>query len=136
MRTLRDLREWLASAPPGTTLPAAAVLELIDSELPDHSAGNTAPALPDPSWRERLWTAPAETRIGARELLEATGKKKSWMYRHTSRKSGLPLLPHRKLDGELVFVVGEVRAWLREHEEIIEAGPMDSTTAERLRLAR
>jgi predicted DNA-binding transcriptional regulator AlpA len=66
-----------------------------------------------------------ETRIGVAELLEATGRPKSWLYRHTSAKSKCRRIPHRKLDGELVFVVGEVRQWLIEHEEtVVEAPPV------------
>jgi len=102
---------------------------LYDRERERASIVQSAP----PSWRERLWTAPAETRIGKAELLEAVGKTESWLYRHTAekRKPGTPRIPHRKLDGELVFVVGEIRAWLRQHEEIVEAGPMESSPAER-----
>jgi len=75
------------------------------------------------SWRLLLWTADPETRIGRTELLEAVGRPASWLYRHTGPKSG-DRIPHRKLDGELTFVVGEVRRWLRDREDIVIAGPM------------
>ena len=84
------------------------------------------------SWRVLLWTAPAETRIGRAELLEAVGRPKSWLYRHTAAKAEHPI-PHRKFDGELVFLVGEVRAWLVAQEEIVRAGPIDGP---RLAVAR
>lgn len=141
MKTLEDLRLWLARAPEGTTVPAAVMRELLDRladkvepEPPALTVVEPAP----PSWREKLWTAPAETRIGKAELLEAVGKTESWLYRHTAekRKPGTPRIPHRKLDGELVFVVGEIRAWLRQHEEIVEAGPMESSPAERRALLK
>jgi hypothetical protein len=77
------------------------------------------------SWREKLWTVPSEVRIGRNELSEALGRPVSWIYRHTSVKAGLPMLPHRKLDGELVFVVGEVRAWLLDHEEVLRSGRVE-----------
>ena len=87
-------------------------------ELPD-----SAPMEPSQlTWKERLWTAPPETRIGREELLEALGRPESWLYRHTSSKGECARIPHRKLDGELVFVVGEVRQWLTEHEEVIVKG--------------
>jgi hypothetical protein len=83
-------------------------------------------ALPEPaSWREKLWTVPSDTRLGRNELCEALGRPASWVYRHTSPKGGLPMLPHRKLDGELVFVVGEVRAWVIDHEEVLRAGRVE-----------
>src|SRR6267143_2157979 len=74
------------------------------------------------SWRERLWTVPPETRIGAVELCEAIGRTKSWVYRCTGPKAAGPRLPHRLLHGELVFVVGELRQWLLEQEEIVVPG--------------
>jgi hypothetical protein len=68
----------------------------------------------------------AETRLGVREAAEALGRPVSFVYRHTSEKAaGGARLPHRRLDGELVFVAGELRSWLREHEETIEPGRMD-----------
>ena len=85
------------------------------------------------SWRERLWTADPECRIGREELLEAVGRPRSWLYRHTNSKARCPI-PHRKFDGELVFLVGEIRLWLKEHEEVIRAGPTDADR--RLRVAR
>lgn len=141
MKTLEDLRLWLARAPDGTTVDAAVMRRLLDQlegtiepERPALAVVEPSP----PSWREKLWTVPAETRIGRVELLEAVGKTASWLYRHTAekRKPGTPRIPHRKLDGELVFVVGEIRTWIRQHEEIIEAGPMESTPEERRKLLR
>jgi hypothetical protein len=40
------------------------------------------------------------------------------------------------MDGELVFLVGEVRRWLRDREEIITAAPLDSGPRRRLLHAR
>lgn len=109
------LRSQLEALPPDALLPAGWVLERLDPDPP-------APALADPkpaSWREKLWTAPAETRIGVRELQEATGRSRDWVYRATSAKAGDDRIPHRKLDGELVFQIGELRDWIRSREDVI-----------------
>ena len=117
---LVSLLTWLREAPPGTSVDAAKVADRID-ELVD--APDPSPVVASaPSWRETLWTAPSEARIGRSELLEAVGRTESWLYRHTSPKSECARIPHRKLDGELVFVVGEVRQWLIDHEEIVVPG--------------
>lgn len=78
------------------------------------------------SWKERLWTAPADARIGRDELLDALGKSQSWLYALTSKKTPLEKrIPHRKtLDGELVFVVGEIRDWIKSREVIMVPGSL------------
>ncbi|HET9982770.1 MAG TPA: hypothetical protein VFQ38_04270 [Longimicrobiales bacterium] len=132
-RTLAELRDWLAAAPVGTMLPAGAVLELLDDIAAAPSVLTRETAAPAPeSWRVKLWTVPAETRLGVAEVAEAAGKPKSWVYRHTG-PAAEKRIPHRKLDGELVFVAGEVRAWLRDHEHIVEAGPIYDGDGRRLR---
>lgn len=74
------------------------------------------------TWRERLWAAPAETRVGVRELVEALDVSESWIYSRTKADAEDPI-PHRKIGGSLVFLVGEVRHWIREHEEAPVQGP-------------
>ena len=115
--------------PPGAavTLPADLVRAWLDEEweqVPPELEIQTQ-SMP---WRILLWTVDSETRIGRDELLEAVGRPASWLYRHTGAKKGAcsmgDRIPHRKLDGELVFIVGEVRQWLRDREEIVMAGPM------------
>ncbi len=131
--TLRELRAWAEAAPRGATVPVDALAEML-ADFKDETwtrvqvEGPSEPVAP--SWRERLWTCPAETRLGIHELSQALNKPKSWIYRRTSAKAG-DRLPHRKLGGELLFTAGEIRAWLREHEAVIQAGPMESTAAER-----
>jgi len=117
--TISELVQWLAKAPAGTMLAAAAISELLESARPKEPLPPAAVLPVEPTWRERLWTAPAETRIGVRELAEAVGRPRSWVYRRTAPSADRAPLPHRKLDGELVFVVGEIRAWLREHETVL-----------------
>jgi predicted DNA-binding transcriptional regulator AlpA len=61
-------------------------------------------------------------RLGVIELCEAVDRPSSWVYRHTSSKSGLSLLPHRKFDGALVFLAGEIRAWIQQNETVLVPG--------------
>lgn len=121
-RTVADVIAWLELAPTGTLLPVAGLLEQLRAVTPDRAPEMAVVDSPT-TWRERLWTVPPETRLGVPELAEAIGRPKSWVYRHCSRRSGLPLLPHRKLDGETLFVVGEIRRWVAEHEEIAQRAP-------------
>jgi hypothetical protein len=137
-QTLSEFIHWLGSAPPNTSLAAKDVHELLvklagSSPAPDPAQLS---GVPEPTWRERLVTAPAETRIGVTELAEAVGRTKSWVYRHTSAKSGAPILPHHKLDGELVFLVGEVRRWLAEQEEVVVPATVTNVLGLRGRGAR
>src|SRR5687768_16564618 len=126
--TLHDrMKQLVTTSLPGTVVPVASLAELIAGD--DESSVPTAHAVSvvdTMTWRERLWLVPAETRIGKVELLEALGRTESWLYRHTSEKSckenGYARIPHRKLDNELVFCVGELRHWIRSNEEVICAG--------------
>lgn len=127
-----DLASRLALMPPGSLVPAEWALAELEGERSvvageERLADMGAAPAPPLTWRERLWIVPAETRIGAAEVCEAFGRPKSWLYRHTSAAT----IPHRKLDGELVFLVGEVRTWIRDHEEVVKAVPMESSAAER-----
>lgn len=130
MDTLARLKQMF----PGSLVPVEAVIADLEMERAGSSTQSpTCAPVPDiqPIWKERIWTCPAETRLGLNELCEALGKPKSWGYRHTSAKSGLPMIPYRKMDGVLTFVAGEVRAFLREHEEVVHSGPMESTPTEK-----
>ena len=115
--TLADLRTWLREAPPGTMVPATEMAARLEAVCP--IGHTTTDVVTEPTWRERLWTAPAETRIGRQELLDAVGRSENWLYRHTGAKAKCSRIPCRKLDGELVFLVGELRQWLVEHEETV-----------------
>ena len=119
--TLSELQEWLAGAPPGTMLPADSMLSLLNG-IPNTPTPVTLSPPTEPTWRERLWTAPSDARIGTAELAEALGRPPSWIYRHTSARSCCAPIPHRKLDGELVFLVGEVRQWVEDHEDVVVRG--------------
>ena len=128
-----DFRSWLETlAEASAVLPASEVL----ARLPEADEQESPPAEPsriELTWRERLWLVPAETRLGIAELCEALGRSQSWAYRRTGVKAEQPL-PHRLLDGQLVFVAGEIRHWIRTHEESVSECPMDSTPGERAML--
>ena len=122
--TASDFRTWLSVlADASAVLPASEVL----SRLPESEERETTQTEPSPlelTWRERLWLVPSETRLGVAELCEALDRSQSWAYRRTGPKADEPL-PHRLLDGQLVFVAGEIRHWIREHEESVFELPMD-----------
>ena len=40
-------------------------------------------------------------------------------------------IPHRKLDGTLLFTAGELRAWIRDREAVLVAGRSESTASGR-----
>lgn len=119
--TLADVMTWLEQVPIGTLVPASAVLAQLRDVAPTAMTATPEPAaaLEPRSWRERLWTAPADARLSVTDVAQAIGRPKSWVYRHTSPASGLVLVPCRKLDGELVFLAGEIRQWVKDHEEIM-----------------
>src|SRR5262249_55911872 len=120
--TIADLLAAARLLPDGAslTLPREALLELeqvvTSKAIGDQAAQVESSASP---WQEKLWTVPADTRMSLTNVCDALTRPKSWGYRHTSPASGLPRIPHRKLDGELVFIAGEVRAWVRDHEEVV-----------------
>ena len=114
---LSEFMRWLEEAPPEALLPVRLVLaRMREASI---SVRTSSAVVHETTWRERLWTAPVDTRLGVSELSEAMGRPKSWIYRHTSAKSGLELLPHRRLDGVLVFVIGEIRQWLTQQEDSV-----------------
>lgn len=122
--TLSALRAWLAQAPRGTLVDAGALLTLVEAEPTAVATVAGSDDRTPATWRERLWIVPAETRLGVTEVAEAIGRPRSWVYRHTSEKAAADggRLPHRKLDGELLFVAGEIRDWIRDSEEMLVPG--------------
>ncbi len=121
--TLADRLQTLAQARPtagAVTLTKADLLALAADE-PVSTAG---PAAVQPvSWRERLWTCPAETRLGVQELAEAVDRSRDWVYRavdkRRAKERGREPLPCARLDGVLVFQAGAVRRWLEHSEQIV-----------------
>ena len=124
--TIRAFQTWLEGlVDVGATVPASAVLARLP-EIDHEPAPPASGPVPDPSWREKLWTCPAETRLGLEELCEALSRSSSWIYHRTSIKA-VNRIPHRKLDGVLCFTAGAVRAWIRDSEQVVCAGPMASS---------
>jgi hypothetical protein len=119
--SLADLRRAAELLPPGSavTVPREALLAAIDT-MTAVTATPATESLPTP-WQVRLWSSPADARMTVADVADALSRPKSWVYRHTSPASGLPRLPHRKLDGELTFLVGEVRQWIEDHEDVVVA---------------
>jgi len=126
-RTLSDLIAWLEEAPPWLTVPAteiaAHIRGLHDSlgEPPTEPQRDSTPEFVQ-SWRERIWLVHPETRLGRDEVCEALGKSLSWLYKKTSARE----IPCRLdgPDGELVFIAGEIRAWIQAREVTVsEAVP-------------
>jgi len=137
--TLEEFRAWCEAAPPRTQVDAQTLVEILsDLEEPP-----TTPLQPDPddgqvieqvwTWRERVWVAPADTRLSASDVAEVLGRPRSWVYERTRRSRGRgrdrrprrpnESIPHRKIGGSLVFVAGELRDWIQRQEERIVGGP-------------
>lgn len=133
---LGELLDWLRHAPPGTSVLADVLVARLGPLL---AAGpalhretvSSVPGAPG-GWQERLWTAPAETRLSVRDAAEAIGRPRSWVYRRTGVKCPNARLPHRQLDGALVFLAGELRQWLMDHELVLVA-PVVNLTRPRAR---
>lgn len=119
-RRLARLRDQLANALPGTTVPAAEVARVLEAALEGDGprAGEEHPprVAEVTTWRERLWTVPEETMLGITELCEALDRSRDWCYRACSAKRERPI-PHAKLDGMSVFRAGQVRTWIEAELE-------------------
>ena len=107
-------------------LPDSATLTLSVVELRPAVRDDTPPSVVDNGelpmpWNARLWSVPPETRLSRDQLLEALNRPKSWLYRRTGNAGDKPRIPHRRFDGELVFIAGEVREWLKR-QEVSEGG--------------
>jgi predicted DNA-binding transcriptional regulator AlpA len=125
--SLSQVLDWLGNAPSGTSVDAASIHRMLLAVV-DAEPAAPAPVPADvPTWRTRLWSVPAETRLTLPEAAEALGRSRSWCYKRTGPKSP-ERLPCRRLDGDLVFLAGELRQWIREHEEVIEAGRPERPT--------
>lgn len=133
--TVSEFQVWCSRAPAGTQLQASEVAQILatcaPAAPPQHESATGPPPHATPaSWRERLWTVPAETRLGVVEVAEALDRPETYVYARTSSKAR-DRLPHRRLGGRLVFRAGELRTWIRNQEEEIVGLPMESTPGER-----
>lgn len=64
-------------------------------------------------WRERVWTAPAETVMTVDDVCSATGRTRAFVYRHTRNRT----IKFKRLDGAICFRCGDVREWIKERQE-------------------
>ena len=124
MRDVAEVVALIQRLPDGTTFTRAAVLKLCGAEVAGDAgsrAGEEAASVPaPPSWKEKLWTVPAQTRLGVAEISEALGKQPSAIHKLRAREKrdrakGRPVdaLPCRKaFDGTLTCTAGELRDWL------------------------
>lgn len=110
--TLDELRHIAELLPPGgaITIPREALRAAFGSPTLENSHERANGAAP--TWREKLWTCPAETRLGVREVAEAMGRARSFVYRAVAAKQGAHRLPATRLGGELMFEAGAVRDWI------------------------
>ena len=88
MKSIPDLLAWLEAAPAGTAVPAVSVAAALREAGTEPAVAAVVPEQPA-KWSMLLWRVPAETRLGPAEVLEAVGRPKSWLYRHTSAKAAL-----------------------------------------------
>ena len=123
-----DLLSIAGSYPVNIQVDTASLLPLLRALVASQPTPPTETA--QTTWRERLWSCPAETRLNVDETAEALGHSRSWIYKHTSPKalgkSGATPLPHRTLEGSLMFVAGELRTWIRNTEQSVYELPMDT----------
>ncbi len=113
-RTPGQWLDWVMQAPEGTRIPAEVVQRILeDVAYPPDPQPEAEPA----TWRERIWTCPDETRLLIEDVMEAMGRSRDTIYRLTRREEDP--LPCRKLDGRLVFVAGQVRAWMEAAEYVV-----------------
>lgn len=124
--TLTAFLDAAATMPPSATVNVHDVAALIREAV--RTVPEPPPRTGPLTWREMLWTVPAETRLSLPEVCEALGRSRSWVARRlTTPASERPIpIPHRRLDGVLSFVAGEVRAWLAQVETIGQAGTLDT----------
>lgn len=116
------LARWLAKAElleeQGSVQAAvqASQLRTCAAELePLAGAGEEEPR-PEPepvavSWRERIWSVPANTLLSVPEIAEALGRSESWTYKRTMPAARDPL-PVSKMGSSVVARAGDLRAWI------------------------
>ena len=64
-------------------------------------------------WRERVWTAPADTVMTVDDFCAAVGRTRAFAYRQTRNRT----IKFKRLDGVIVFRCADVREWIKERQE-------------------
>ena len=96
--------------------------ELIEQAVATALAARGAtPAPPDDPlrWRSLLWSGDPALRLSVKELSLARGISRQSIYREVEQG-----LPCRRRHGSLVFLVGQVRAWLEREETVVNPVPL------------
>ncbi len=122
-----DLRAALEAMPPGTLVPTSWVIDQLARDAEPVETRRSEPTSEPTTWRERIWYVPSELRLGVKEAAEAIARSSSWLYKRTGPAADNPI-PCRRLDGELVFLAGELRAWIRDREQSVHEGRSDPPT--------
>jgi hypothetical protein len=119
------LRAIVAPLPSGSavTLPADVVRAWIEEDEAVAKPAIVTADTPPESWRVKLWLVPGDMRMGVREVAEAMDRSPDWVYRAVSdaraREKGRHALPCSRMDGELTFIAGAVRDWIKASEVVI-----------------
>lgn len=131
-RSLVDLLTWCEMAPAGLQVSATWLAEQLRAILDAEEMGDTpvpddthrAPVSAEPTWRERIWTVPDETRLTVDECAEALGRSRAWLYAR-GQELGIPY----RLEGaggaqRRVYLAGELRDWVRRREMVVVPGSL------------
>lgn len=131
------IRRLIDGVPEGAsvTLPVPLLQRWLDQAEEDGSRSLSKPPSsgdrsPEEGWETKLWRVPSRTRLGAKDVAEAVERSVNWVHQRTQASADVPI-PHRKRNGRLVFLAGEVREWLDEQEEVIVPGSSTANATER-----
>lgn len=136
--TAAELRRWVAAAPEGAsvTIPCTTLAGILAADAGPEEAVSPPSTEPVASWRHRVWTVAADTRLDAEEAAEALGWTVSTVYRQThpnlgrTEKTPRPrderTLPFSRVGRRLVFTAGELRAWIQANTRLEVPGPTDA----------
>ena len=95
----------------------ASLLSALEAKGREHATTRPAESSPrEPSWRERLWTVPPETRLTQKEMLEAFDRGRTWL--NTDAKDLDPKIPYRVELGRPVYLAGELRDWIKSQSVV------------------
>ncbi len=119
--SIKDIIDTLGRLPAGTLIPIAELRAMLMQIPQDTTITQEQPAASEPqTWKEKVWIAAPETRLNIQELGEAISRSRSWIMTrlHPRLGSSLTPIPHRKLAGQIQFVVQEIRDWISQEEVI------------------
>jgi len=124
LRSIGEMRDWLAAAPEGTTIPATVIAELL-ATMPDSGGGREMPHVVEAtqeSWRERIWEVAPDTRLSVAMVADAIGRPISSVYRLAAPSHPDPI-PSARLDSRLSFRAGDLGGWLQRRARLASGQP-------------